>query len=131
MLIGTTEDVQTIISKGPALISQVAKIITKAGEQLPMVLDIVEDPALPQIAQRIKILKSLAATGSTRGATTSTSTYVPGTGIGLKRALPVLDALIFYLKNPWVAYAAGAGIVLVLGGIGFKLGQRSALRRAR
>ena len=128
MLNGVTEDLQTIVSKGPALISQAARIVIKAGEHLPLILDVVEDPALPQIARRVKILKSLAAGAPSTAVAVSTSKYVPGTGIGLKRAVPILDIAIFYLRNPWVTYAAGAGVVALLGGLGFLIGRRTARR---
>lgn len=118
-----SSDIAALVAKGPGLLSQVVTIIDKAGEYLPVVMDIVEDPALPQIAQRIATLKDLAA-GQPEG-TTSTTNYVPGTGVGLSRAIPLLDGVIFFEKNPWTVYAGAAAVVALLGGIGYMLGRRS------
>jgi hypothetical protein len=115
-------------SAAPDLMSWLDKakqILTKAGPYLDTVVDVVQDPALPQLVTRIKTLKALQA----KAPETSTAPAKPG--VGLDRALPLLDAAIFYTKYPWAPWAIGAGVVVVLGGIGFGIGRATKRRRTR
>jgi hypothetical protein len=119
---GVFEDITTILDKGPAVASQVSAIITKIYPFLGTVRKIVDDPALPQVVQRIEVINAMP----------STATGLPGSivvsapGVGLKHLLAPLDAYIYARRNPWAPWAIGAGIVLVIGGIGYRLGQRKA-----
>lgn len=113
---GVAEDIQLILTKGPEMIHQAAAIVTKVGPFLPFVLSIVEDPALPQVITRIKTLKTLHEKGSP--STPSSAASGPPKGIDLKRALPILDAAIWYEKHKWAPFAIGASVVLALIGVG-------------
>ena len=117
---GVAEDIQAILAKGPALLSQAVTIIDKAAPFLPFVLTVVEDPALPQIITRIKTLQALHAKTSSGAVPTASA---PPKGIDLKRAVPLLDAAIWYEQHRWAPWAIGAGVVLTLGGIGFGVGR--------
>ena len=116
---GVAEDIEKLAQKGPELIHQAVVIVDKVLPFLPFVLSIVEDPALPQMISKIKVLKAAHAANSPP----SKGSSGPPKGIDLARALPVLDGLIWYEKHRWVPLAAGIGIVLALGGIGFGLGR--------
>lgn len=107
----TVSDISALLSKGGA-------ILTKAGPYLDTVLEVVQDPALPQLVTKIKTLKAI---------TPSAAPAAPGApataGVGLNRVLPLWDAAIFYTKYPWAPWAIGAGAIIVLGGIGFGIGR--------
>jgi hypothetical protein len=134
---GVAEDLQSIISKAPELLSKVVEIVNKAGPHLDVVMSIVSDPAMPQIVARIRTIQSIRAAKSPPApapapapATSATSATAPtatppAANLGLKRALPILDGVIFFEKHPWAPWAIGAGVLLVLGGIGFGIGRLS------
>lgn len=111
----TVSDIQALLSKG-------STILSKAGPYLDTVLEIVQDPALPQLVTKVKLLKAIDA-----GTRTPTAPGAPAPaatpGVGLNRVLPLWDAAIFYTKYPWAPWAIGAGAILVLGGIGFGIGR--------
>ena len=70
---GHIADVREIIERGAGYLPQIKGIVVKAGSKLPQVADvvnkgiqylptiqaIVEDPALPQLVQRVQTLRSL------------------------------------------------------------------------
>jgi len=116
---GVAEDIEKLAQKGPELIHQAVVIVDRVLPFLPFVLSIVEDPALPQVISRIKLLKAAHAANSPP----STGSSGPPKGIDLTRALPVLDGLIWYEKHRWAPWVFGAGVVLALGGVGFGLGR--------
>jgi hypothetical protein len=102
------------------IFAKASQILTKAGPYLDTVLQIVQDPALPQVIDRVKLIRTLSAGPSPATPAPSTA---PAAGFELKRTLPVLDAVIWYEKHRWAPYVAGAGVILVLGGIGFGIGR--------
>lgn len=107
----TISDLSALLGKGGAILS-------KAGPYLDTVLEIVQDPALPQLITKVKTLKAI---------TPSSAPAAPGApttpGVGLNRVLPLWDAAIFYTKYPWAPWVIGAGAIVVLGGIGFGIGR--------
>lgn len=111
----TISDLSSLLNKGGA-------ILQKAGPYLDTVLEVVQDPALPQLVTKIKALKAIDA-----GTRTPTAPGAPAPaaapGVGLNRVLPLWDAAIFYTKYPWAPWAIGAGAVVLLGGIGFGIGR--------
>lgn len=111
----TISDLSSLLNKGGA-------ILQKAGPYLDTVLEVVQDPALPQLVTKIKTLKAIDA-----GTRTPTAPGAPAPaatpGVGLNRVLPLWDAAIFYTKYPWAPWAIGAGAVVLLGGIGFGIGR--------
>jgi hypothetical protein len=102
------------------IFAKASQILSKAGPYLDTVLQIVQDPALPQVIDRVKLIRTLSAGPSPATPAPSTA---PAAGFELKRTLPVLDAVIWYEKHRWAPYVAGAGVILVLGGIGFGIGR--------
>lgn len=112
-LAGTADDLATIVKQGPAVAAQLASIIRTLNPYVNTVKSIVADPALPSVVQRIDVIASMESGGA------STST-----GVGLSKAVPVLDAYIYVKRNPWVPWAVGLGIVALIGGIGYRMGQR-------
>lgn len=108
-----------IVSDVSALLGKGGQILTKAGPYLDTVLEIVQDPALPQLITKVKVLKAVDA-GTSAPAVPGTATTP---GVGLKRVLPLWDIAIFYTKYPWAPWVIGAGTVIVLGGIGFGIGR--------
>jgi hypothetical protein len=130
---GVIEDIQALIAKAPALLSQANTILAKAGPHMDTVLKIVEDPALPQLVDRLKTMKAIQdAKPKASGAAPAPT----APGVGLKQVLPIWDAAIYVEKHPVARFVldhpvlVGAGAALVLGGIGFGVGRLTARRRA-
>lgn len=117
----TISDLSSLLNKGGA-------ILTKAGPYLDTVLEVVQDPALPQLVTKIKTLKAIDA-GTRAPTAPGAPAPAPTPGVGLNRVLPLWDAAIFYTKYPWAPWAIGAGAVVLLGGIGFGIGR--ATKRCR
>mgnify|MGYP003392130284 CR=1 FL=1 len=107
------------ISDLSALLGKGGQILSKAGPYLDTVLEIVQDPALPQLITKVKVLKAADAGASPSAAPGGTA----APGVGLNRVLPLWDVAIFYTKYPWAPWAIGAGAVVLLGGIGFGIGR--------
>ncbi len=107
------------ISDLSALLGKGGQILSKAGPYLDTVLEIVQDPALPQLITKVKTLKAVDQGTSAPAAPGA----APTPGVGLNRVLPLWDAAIFYTKYPWAPWAIGAGAIVVLGGIGFGIGR--------
>jgi hypothetical protein len=127
---GTVDDVMTILGK--------------AQSYLPLILDIVSDPALPEVVQKVRTIQSLAVKPAKPAKTApGTTPPAPGTppapakppakppGIGLRRFLPAMDATIWYLRHPWAPWVIGGGVVIVLAGGGYAIGRWSGKRAAR
>jgi hypothetical protein len=115
----TISDIQALLSKG-------SQILTQAGPYLDTVLEIVQDPAMPQLIARVKTLKAVSAKSSTPTAPGT----APAPGVGLARTFPLWDAAIWYTKYPWAPWAIGAGTIVVLGGLGFGIGRWTKKCRA-
>ncbi len=104
---GTMDDIVAILSRVQAV--------------LPTVRTIVMDPAFFDVAKRFQTLHEIEA--AKPGASQSDSV-----GVGLKQFLMPLDALIYVRRNPWALWAGLAGAVVIIGGIGYRLGQRKTPR---
>ncbi len=115
-LAGITDDLAVIVKQGPAVAAQLASIIRTLNPYVGTVKSIVADPALPAVVQRISVIASMESASA--GSSTA--------GVGLDKAVPVLDAYIYVKRNPWVPWAVGLGIVALIGGIGYRMGQRKA-----
>jgi len=106
------------------ILAKASQILTKAGPYLDTVLQIVQDPALPQVIDRVKLIRTLAAGPAVPAAAAAPSTAPTApAGFELRRTLPVLDAVIWYQKHRWAPYVAGVGVALLLGGIGYGIGR--------
>lgn len=115
-LFGLTEDLTTVFTKAPDLIRTLASAINKISPYAGTVKRIVQDPALPTVLNRVQTI--IAAQPSSGGGSGG------GGGINLAKIVPVLDGVIYVQRNPWVPWAVGLGIVAIIGGIGYRMGQR-------
>lgn len=119
-LAGVTENLQKILSKAPEYIEDVAQILDKAGKYLPTLVHIAEDPALPQVIDRIEALYAIekkrkeAEAAATK---TPRPVAVKRVGIGLDRVVKPLGAFVYLREHPWLPWVLGTGVIaLVLGG---------------
>lgn len=81
-------------------------------------LQVVTDPCLRTVAQQLSMLHETEQTGPT------TATGPVTLGIGLCKAVPIINAVIFVKQNPWIAFLTGGTIVGLIFGAGYKLGKR-------
>lgn len=121
-LAGVAEDVTALLSRGPTFARNAVEVIDKIGPHLGTVRRVVDDPAFATVMARIKTLADMEAGGSS--STPTTPTPPSKTGIGLKRAVPILDVVIYARRNPWIALVIGGGVVAMIAGVGYRLGQR-------
>jgi hypothetical protein len=119
----------TIIDKAAPHLSTIVRIFEKAEPHLPVILAVVEDPALPQVIDRVQTIRALEeARAKEKPAPLAPGEKPKPVGIGLKRVIPALDAFIYARRHPWVPWVAGGGAVLLLVGIGFGVGRLTARR---
>jgi hypothetical protein len=120
-LTGVTDDIAWVIKKAPEFITKAVKIVRKAEPFIDDIIDVVEDPALPEIIQRIRIirkLKKLPVTAPIKqlgGNETDASL--------LRKYLPAIDAYIWVEQNKWVIPVGIATALLIPGLIGFLIGR--------
>lgn len=126
---GLTEDLADILAKGPQVASQVAAITRKIWPYLGTIRTVVDDPALPAVIQRVQVIQTLPPLNLPSFTAPSPTPAIPEPGIGLKNVVPALDAYIYARRNPWVPFAVLGGIIFVIGGLGYRLGQRKAARK--
>lgn len=115
---GTTEDILTLINQGPAVTQNLAAIIRRVNPYIGTVRRVVDDPAFPTLMQRVQTITDMPSSGGGSG----------GGSVGLAKAVPILDGYIFALRNPWAPWLVGLGILAVIGGVGYRMGQRKAAR---
>jgi hypothetical protein len=91
-------------------------------------INIIKDPALPALIQRIGVLKKilLADEPVPPGGAPPTSTTPTTPGVGLDSAVKAIDSYLWFRKNRWVAGVAVGGLILVPSLLGFVLGRLSA-----
>lgn len=78
------------------------------GDLPGIISDVLKDPALPEVlslVQQIVDIETQNSGGSSGGSS--------GTGVGLRDFVTPLRAYVFVRRNPWVPYAAAAGVFLV------------------
>lgn len=121
---GAAEDVAALVSRGPAFVTTIVTIMNKAGPYVGTVQKVVEDPAFPAVMQRIDTLASTPSSGGTMTTTSSSAPAVPTVGVGLVKAVPVLDAVIFVKRNPIVGFLAIGGVLAAIAGVGYHFGKR-------
>lgn len=121
--------VVAIIDKAAPHLPTVIRIVEQAEPHLPTIVAVVEDPALPQVVQRIQTIRAIEEAAAKKEPPPPPGAKPKPVGIGLKRVIPALDAFIFLRKNPWVPWVAGGAGILLLFGIGFGVGRLTARRR--
>lgn len=135
---GVAEDIQSILAKGPELLSQAVAILNQAGPHLATIMQAVQDPAFPQLVDRIKALKAVedAKASTTPKVAAAPGTAPASTDTGIGKLLPLFDAAIFIEKRPVMQFMVnhpvlvGASAFLVITGIGFGVGRLTKRCRA-
>ncbi len=102
-------------------IDDAVAILNRVQSALPTVKAIVLDPAFPQVVQRIQTLYDMAPS---TGMATSSGVYQSK----LANLIKPLDAVIYLRQNPWAFWLGVGGVIAVIGGIGYRIGQRRAPR---
>lgn len=92
---------------------------------LDTALNIVKDPALPALVNRMTVLRDLEVADSGASAPTGPTPPSSTPGIGLHRAVSALDSYIWFRRNRWVAPVAVGGLILIPSLIGFLIGRAS------
>lgn len=124
MIAGLQDDLVALISQAPSAVSTIVSILKRINPVLPTVKTVVDDPAFIQVIDRIRILHEIEAS---KPSNPSTPGQGPSSaGIGLDKAVPVLDAVIYARRNPWAPWVFGAGLLLLIGGVGYRLGRSKA-----
>lgn len=121
------DDVAQLAQYGPTVVSQVVGILGKIQPLLPTVKLVLDDPAMPQVVERIKILAAIeAARPKPPGTVVTASMPGAGAGVGLHQAILPLDALIYVRRNPWALPVGVAAFLGIFVGLGYMLGKRKA-----
>lgn len=85
---------------------------------------VLEDPALPEV---VSILRQFHALEQKAPSTTRPGAPKPPAvpGIGLKRAVPPLRALLWIRKNPWSLPVGAFALLAIPALLGYAAGRRS------
>lgn len=127
----TAAAIAEFLNKTPDVVTQALAVLDKASTSIPTLTSIIEDPAFPQVMDRIKEMRAIAAAGPPAPPPAPSAKSSPPPGVGLQKFLPFMDAAIFYLRNPAVTWVVGGSLVLVVAGLGYGLGRRSGRRKER
>jgi hypothetical protein len=90
--------------------------------------EIVIDPSIPKIVDRIKTIRKLGA-GEPSIVEAVTTAPIPSAKaaadikVKMGQAVKVLDGYIWYRKHPWILPVGVAGVVLTIMGVGFGIGR--------
>lgn len=117
---GVTDDIAWVIKKAPEFITKAIKIVRKAEPYIDDIIDVVEDPALPAIIQRVRIIRNLNKGLSPTGTPLSGNELAE---VGLTKYLPVIDTYIWIKQHVWIVPVAIAGVLLIPGLIGYVIGR--------
>jgi hypothetical protein len=117
-------DLIALASEAPGVVSQLVTVLKAVKPVLPTVRMVIEDPAFPRVVQQIQTLHDIEAARAAATPTVPGLPTPPGVGVGLSKAVPILDAVIYARRNPWAPWAAGAVLLLAIGGVGYRLGRR-------
>lgn len=127
----TAAAIAEFLNKTPDVVTQALAVLDKASTSIPTLTSIIEDPAFPQVMDRIKEMRAIAAAGPPAPPPAPPAKSSPPPGVGLQKFLPFMDAAIFYLRNPAVTWVVGGSLVLVVAGLGYGLGRRSGRHKER
>src|ERR1700749_1038202 len=127
MLGDFVSDLASLVSEVPGAASQLVSIVKAIKQVLPKVKLVVDAPSFPLVIQRIQTLHAIEAAKATPTPTPGFPTPTPSpatAGVGLSKAVPILAAVIYARRNPWAPWVVGAGLLLAIGGVGYKIGRR-------
>lgn len=120
--LGVSEDVSKIVTNVGTLLSRVPQYIGTAAQ-------VMEDPALPALAERIRLLRQIEEARKLEEGRNEGVPPKPVVGVGLEKVIKPLDALIYVRRKPWVPYVLAGAIVAVPLAVGFGVGRLSRRRR--
>jgi hypothetical protein len=116
------DDIVALGTQAPAVVGGLVRVVKAVGPVLPTIQMVFDDPAFPRVIAQIKELHEIEA-----GAPSAPGVPAPPAakaGIGLNKAVPLLDAVIYARRNPWAPWVIGGLVLLLIGGVGYKLGRR-------
>jgi hypothetical protein len=116
------DDIVALGTQAPAVVGGLVRVVKAVGPVLPTIQMVFDDPAFPRVIAQIKELHEIEA-----GVPSAPGVPAPPAakaGIGLNKAVPLLDAVIYARRNPWAPWVAGGLVLLLIGGVGYKLGRR-------
>jgi hypothetical protein len=129
----TWSDLTTILAKAPDLLAKVSTILNKGEKYLDTAMQVVEDPALPQVVDLVKQLKAIEAAKAKKAGTTPSAATTKSIGIGLEHAIMPLKMYVAYRTRPWFGYVAIAGVLaipLAVGVLAGRVSKRSGTTKA-
>lgn len=122
-----TSDLTTLLQEVPGATTQIVAIVKAIKPVLPTVKLVVDDPAFGRVIQQIQELHAIEASKGPAAPTPGFPSPAPSpatAGVGLSKAVPILDAVIYARRNPWAPWVFGGGLIALIAGVGYKLGQR-------
>ena len=107
------------IFQGPFdAITNASAALTKIQPYLDIVNKVLEDPALPEVAKRVRLLIEMHKAEDAKASGQLKGVFGATAGIGLYKAIKPLDAYIYYKRNWWImplTITAGIGVPLAIG----------------
>ena len=129
---GVADDIAYIIDKAPEYIEKAVKIVKKAEPYIDDIVKIVEDPALPGLIQRIRVIRAFKAAKPSAIVGTLPLSGEPSIDTSfLAKYLPAVDAYIWVEQNKWVIPVGIAAAVLIPGAIGYLIGNWRGKKAAK
>ena len=126
--LGGSQDLGATTLTVAQLQTAVAPLVAFIPTYGPFLQEIIVDPAIPQIVDRIKTIRKLGA-GEPSVVEVVTTAPIPSKQaaadikVKMGQAVKVLDGYIWYRKHPWILPVGVAGVVLTIMGVGFGIGR--------
>jgi len=107
-------------------LSGVKEVVESVGPATKAVLEIFEDPYLPEAACELDRLARIqdGKHPGVRCAPTSLQKAAAGGGVGLKYVVPVLRGVVYHYEKPWLFPAIAGGVLGAIYLMGFRAGER-------
>ena len=93
-----------------------------AGDVANAILNVIEDPALPEVARILNRFHQLEQSAPKKPGSSAPSTTK---GIGLKRVVGPMRALLWLRENPAALVAGAVAVVAVPALLGYAVGRKS------
>lgn len=112
-------------------LQQITALSDKIAPYLDLAESVVNDPALPRVANLARQIRDYgarppAAPPASSSATATAAVPAKPTGsFKLAKLEKVLEAYLYTKKHPWVVYAGATGMILLPIGIGLGIGRLS------
>jgi len=118
------DDIVALGTQAPAVVGGLVRVVKAVGPVLPTIQLVFDDPAFPRVIAQIKELHEIEAAKAGPSTPEAPTPPAAKAGIGLNKAVPFLNAVIYAQRNPWAPWVAGGLVLLLIGGVGYKLGRR-------